>query len=544
MNESIAPKVYGTNLQAFVEKAFRSSEGNKLSSTQLYINFIVCYLERFLQGDIKKLLVNLPGRHLKTFICSVCLPAFMLGNDPTLKFLIVAHNEELAEDIVRQIREIMQSAWYKKVFNTRLDERHSKKTDFKVVGGGRVRAAPVGSVTGKGGDVVIFDDPHNVHDWDNYRKKLKVVQAFELLVSRRDGGKMSRMLVVGHRVAEDDLSAHILERDDFEHVCLPLFAPKDMSFDIGHATWHLAKGEALRPDEYPPDEIESLRLHHQGTPFWLYYQQGFGPKKDDFIIEVSHFPFIERQSQGNAIARGAQVVLSVDPAQKTESGSRNVIHVYAVRGNHYDFLQASAEKCSSARLARRVRYYAQRYGASLILIENTARGPDLIDELRQDMAVKIMPVNPRGTKAARLRKCTPIIRAKRVRLKRNRPEVEAAVDEILSYPNSAYDDHVDTMTNFLLEAVKFTAETFVNAPRVQTTSVALVTSRNVRTVPSSIQGISNVRARSIFRPAQLPDFSNGRAEPDRRPDGRSRYAAEGSSEPIYAFDGKKMVRIK
>ena len=153
---------------------------------KLYVNFIVCYLEQFMRGDIKRLLVNLPGRHLKTFMCSVCLPAFMLGTDPTLKFLIVAHNEELAEDIVRQVREIMQSPWYRAVFKTRLDPRHSKKDDFKIIGGGRVRAAPVRSVTGIGGDIVIFDDPHNVYDWDNDAKKANVIEAFELLVSRRD----------------------------------------------------------------------------------------------------------------------------------------------------------------------------------------------------------------------------------------------------------------------------------------------------------------------------------------------------------------------
>jgi predicted phage terminase large subunit-like protein len=543
MNKSIAPTIYGTNLQAFVEKAFRSSQGNRLSSTQLYINFVVFYLESFMQGDIKQLLVNLPGRHLKTFICSVCLPAFMLGTDPTLKFLIVAHNEELAEDIVRQIREIMQSAWYKKVFKTRLDERHSKKDDFTIVGGGRVRAAPVRSVTGKGGDIIIFDDPHNVYDWDNDQKKSKVIQAFELLVSRRDGGRMSRMLVVGHRVAEDDLSAHILERDDFKHVCLPLVAPNDMDFDIGRASrWHLAKGEALRPDAFPSDEVKSLRLHHEGPPFWLYYQQGFGRKKDDFKIEISHFPLMGRESH---VIGATHVVLSVDPAQKTESSSRNVIHVYAVRSNHYDFLQAFAEKCSFARLARKVKFYAQRYGASLILIENTARGPDLIDELRHDIAVKITPVNPRGTKAARLRECIPIIRTKRVRMKRNCAEVDAAIDEILRYPNSAYDDHVDAMTNFLLEAVKFTAERFVNAPRVQSPEAALVTSRTARALPSpSTRDMAMTRGRSIFGAAPLPDFSNGRAETDRRFDGRSHHAAEESSEPVFSFDGEKIVRIK
>ena len=132
------------------------------------------------------------------------------------------------------------------------------------MGGGRVRAVPVRSVTGKGGDDVIFDDPHNVDDWDNDRQKEKVIEPFEILVSRRDGGKLSQILVVGHRVAEDDLSAHILARGDFEHVCLPLFAPKNMSFNIGHDTCHLAKGEPLRADAYPSDEIESMRKTSSG----------------------------------------------------------------------------------------------------------------------------------------------------------------------------------------------------------------------------------------------------------------------------------------
>lgn len=540
MKKSIAPKIYATNLHAFIEKALRSEQGIKLNSTELYISHVVFYLEGFLRGETKKLLVNLPGRHLKTFMCSVCLTAFMLGIDPTLKFLIVAYNEELAEDIVRQIRDIMQSNWYKTIFATRLDPRHSKKRDFKVAGGGRVRASAVRSVTGKGADFIIFDDPHNADEWDNDRKKSKVIEAFQLLVSRRDGGKMSRMLVVGHRIAEDDLSAHILEvDDDFVHVRLPLYAPKDMSFDLGDASWHLPKGEALRPDAYPPDEIKSRRQDHQGAPFRLYYQQGLGPKTDDFEIDVSLFPFIEWNRHNDS-----HVVLSVDPAQKTESASRNVIHVYAVNGDRYVLLQAFAEKCTFLRLKLKVKKYAQLYGASLIIIENTARGPDLIEELRRDFNIRIVPVNPRGTKAFRYRKCIPIIRAKRINLKRNRPEVEAAIDEVLAYPNGAYDDHVDALTNFLLEAVKFTSRTFVDSSRLQPASIAVATSRSVTRESSTVPGMAIAYAPSILRPAPLPDFSDGRAEPDRRSDGRSHYAAEENSDPVFSFDGEKMVRLK
>ena len=103
------------------------------------------------------------------FICSVCFPAFALGLDPTLKFMIVAYNENLAEDIVRQILRDHGESWYRAAFKTRISEGHSRKDDFTIEGGGRVRAVPVRSVTGRGGDKIIFDDPHNAADWDNDR---------------------------------------------------------------------------------------------------------------------------------------------------------------------------------------------------------------------------------------------------------------------------------------------------------------------------------------------------------------------------------------
>ena len=207
-------------------------------------------------------------------------------------------------------------------------------------------------------------------------------------------------------------------------------------------------------------------------------------------------------------------------------------------------IQASRKNARSRRLERKVRCYAQRYDASLIIIENTARGPDLIDDLRRDIEIRIIPVNPKGSKASRLRRCIPIIRAKRVRIKRNRPVVEEAIDEILAYPNCAYNDHVDALTNFLLEAMKFTLKSFARARRPQLTRGVFVTPRTANPVPARTRNGAIARHQSIFGPAPLPDFSNGRAEPQTRPDGRSPYAVEDSSDPIYSFDGGRMVRIK
>lgn len=261
------------DLYSFIEKAFFFSQEEKLNPANRYAEYMSYVLTQFVKGDIKRLLINVPGRHLKTFICSICVPAFMLGQNPHLRFMIVAYDLSLAEDIVRQIREIMNSKWYKAIFKgTRISSKHAQKDDFEVEGGGRVRAVPIGSLTGKGGDIIIFDDPHNTNDWDNPRKKEDVIEKFSTLMTRRNHGAKTPVLVVCHRIAEDDLSAHILEHNNFEHLCLPLFAPEDMEFEMGEDTWHLAKGEALRPDAYPSDEIEDTRRNHQGSPFWLHFQ--------------------------------------------------------------------------------------------------------------------------------------------------------------------------------------------------------------------------------------------------------------------------------
>lgn len=535
-------KLYARDLHAFLEKAFRFLDGKRLSDDQQYIRLVIYYLEQFLAGNTTKLLVNLPGRHLKTIICSICFPAFALGIDPSLKFMIVAYNEDLAQDIVRKIREIMDSPWYKSAFKTRISEGHSRKDDFAIVGGGRVRAVPVRSVTGKGGDIIIFDDPHNVADWDNDRQKQKVVEAFEVLVSRRDGGKKSKMLVVGHRIAEDDLSAHILDRGDFEHLCLPLFAPKKMSFNFDGERWTLANGEALRPDAFPPDEIASMRKHHRGPPYWLYYQQGLGPKGDDYQLEVSHFPFLAPSALTEILAANGPVVLSVDPAQKTESRSRNVIHVYAVRGNDYVFLQAFAEKCSFQRLARKVKKLATAYHASLILVENTARGPDLIECLRPDLSIPVKAVNPRGSKADRLRACAASIRAKRIRIRGNRPAVEEAIDEIVAYPHAQFDDHVDAMTNFLIFSPGFLQENFARARTLAFPSAPALSIGSTDT-RSNVGAIA--RASSVFdRREQVPDFLPRETSHRLGPGEKSPYAEKEDSTPIWGFDGTKTVRLR
>ena len=73
---------------------------------------------QFADGLIKRLLVNLPPRHLKTYLGSVCLAAWILAHNPSTKIMILACSEQLAEKIARLIRSILLAEWYRAIFPT------------------------------------------------------------------------------------------------------------------------------------------------------------------------------------------------------------------------------------------------------------------------------------------------------------------------------------------------------------------------------------------------------------------------------------------
>ena len=151
-----------------------------------YLQLLADRLADVVTGDRKRLIVNLPPRHFKSWIGSVCLSAWILGHDPSAKILIVTYGQELADKIAHAIRGIMRSAWYKELFKkTRLAKSRSKLVDFVTTAGGGVRSVSIeGGVTGHGADYIIIDDPTELKDCDNVRRLDRVVELFDTRSSR------------------------------------------------------------------------------------------------------------------------------------------------------------------------------------------------------------------------------------------------------------------------------------------------------------------------------------------------------------------------
>ena len=123
-------------------------------------------LQEVAAGQLKRLLVAMPPRYLKSLICSVALPAWLLGRSPTRRIICASYSNELAADHAAACRSLMKSADYRQLFPlTHIRRGQDSELDIgKGTGGRRLATSVGGTLTGRGGDIMIIDDPLKGHD--------------------------------------------------------------------------------------------------------------------------------------------------------------------------------------------------------------------------------------------------------------------------------------------------------------------------------------------------------------------------------------------
>ena len=259
---------------AFARKAILELIGTKLEKDP-YIEYLASELMKFIDGETKRLLINLPPRHLKTLLGSICLAAWKLAHEPSAKIMVVTYAEHLAESIARAVRGILQSAWFKEVFETRIAKDHSAVMDFATTAGGALYAVSFGGgITGRGADLIIVDDPHDIKDAGSPQQLERAIELFETVVlSRLNNRRTGQVIVIAHRVHEDDLSGHLLRQGKWRHVVLPMVALSDANYETDYDCWRRRKGDLLRPHAFDSENIEDLKTQAHNPDFDMLYQQ-------------------------------------------------------------------------------------------------------------------------------------------------------------------------------------------------------------------------------------------------------------------------------
>ena len=168
--------------------------------------------ERIANNKERRLIINMPPRHTKSEFASYLFPAWMIGRNPKMKLMQVSHNAELATRFGSKVRNLMDSEEYKMIFgDVKLREDSKAKGRWETNHGGEYFAAGVGgSITGRGADLLIIDDPHTEQDSMSDTAMDRTYDWYSSGPRQRlqPGG---RIVVVMTRWATDDLTGRLVK---------------------------------------------------------------------------------------------------------------------------------------------------------------------------------------------------------------------------------------------------------------------------------------------------------------------------------------------
>src|SRR5437660_9160200 len=153
-------EILRSDLGYFAERCFCELTPQAAFLPNWHIEVIAAKLAAVRAGKIRRLIINLPPRHLKSLLASIAFPAWCLGNDPSAQILCVSYAQELADKLARDCRSIMMSPWYRQIFPTRLAPHRQAVQEFITTRQGyRLATSTGGVLTGRGADVIVIHDP-------------------------------------------------------------------------------------------------------------------------------------------------------------------------------------------------------------------------------------------------------------------------------------------------------------------------------------------------------------------------------------------------
>ena len=145
---------------SFAARCFRELDPRTPFASSWHHEVIAAKLAAVRAGRIRRLIIGVPPRHLKSHLASVAFPAWCLGHDPSMQIVCASHAQDLADKLSRDCRHILACNWYRQTFTTRLSAQRQAVSEFETTAPGCRLATSVGGVlTGRRADIIVIDDP-------------------------------------------------------------------------------------------------------------------------------------------------------------------------------------------------------------------------------------------------------------------------------------------------------------------------------------------------------------------------------------------------
>lgn len=405
--------------------------------------------EDIANGKSKRLIINMPPRHTKSEFASFMLPAWYLGKFPNRKIIQCSNTAELAVGFGRKVRNLVDSDVYAKIF-----PNVSLRTDSKAAGrwatnanGDYFAIGVGGTVTGKGADLLIIDDPHSEQEAALAAGDPTVYdKVFEWYSSgpRQRLQPGGTIIIVMTRWSKRDLTGRVLQSmierdgDEWEVINLPAIMPS---------------GNSLWPEFWALEELEKLRNELPISKWSAQYQQDPSAEAGA-IVKREWWQVWEKENPPPC----EFIIQSWDTAfTKNERSDYSACTTWGVfhmnedsNDTHIILLDALKERLEFPELKQRAMDMYTEWEPDACIVEAKASGAPLVFELRK-MGIPVQEFTPtRGNdKITRVNSVADLFASGKVWAPRKR-WAEEVIEEMAAFPNSDHDDLVDSATQALI----------------------------------------------------------------------------------------------
>jgi predicted phage terminase large subunit-like protein len=402
------------------------------------------------RGKVKRLNVNFPPRMLKSIICSIAFPAFILGHDPTKRVIVVSYGSDLAIKLANDFRTILNASWYRRMFpGTRISR--IKNTEFEVVttrNGFRLAASIDGALTGRGGDIVIVDDPLKAMDAHSDSKRERVNNLFNSsLLTRLDNKQTGAIVLVMQRLHTDDPAGTVQRSsNEWTTLSLPAIAELEVEIQISENRYHVRRvGDVLHPKLEPLDVLERMRSQMGSDMFAAHYQQEPVPPGGIMIRRE----WVLRYDQLPSRTSCSIMIQSWDTASKEgELNDYSVSTTWLYHEHKCYLVDVLRGRFDYPTLRARAITHARAHQANAILIEDTGVGTALAAELKKG-GLPTIAVKPQHDKRIRMSIQSRKFEDGTVLLPKQAPWLAEFEAELFAFPHTRHDDQVDSISQAL-----------------------------------------------------------------------------------------------
>ncbi len=450
------------------------------------------HLQAVADGEIRRLNINIPPRCSKSLMTSVAFPAWVwiqrqrsATSGPGVKFLSASYANQLSLRDNVKCRRLIESPWYQNHWGNRFEltsDQNTKNRFLNSEGGERLITSIGGTGTGEGGDIILIDDANSASEAFSELKTQEVLDWWDGTMSTRlNDMRTGAFINIQQRLAENDLSGHILEKDDGEwtHLMLPMEYEPDRSIttSIGWKDPRTKQGELLWPDRFGPEEVASLKksmgsftaagqLQQRPEPpgggiikrdWWKCWESDQYPAMDYVIASLDTAYTIKTANDYSAMTVWG-VFIPDDVADRKSMANRTIdadgrpVYIertYDENAPNLLLMHAWQERLEFHDLIQKVNKLCRIYRVDKLLVENKAAGISLAQEMRrlfgsENFAIQL--ADPKNMdKMARLFSIQHIFEEGMVYAP-DKAWAEMTIAQVGQFPKGKHDDIVDTVS--------------------------------------------------------------------------------------------------